>query len=337
HNLATHFRTDEGIAKAVGGVSFSVGQGETLALVGESGCGKSVTALSILRLVPPPGRIVQGRIIYQGQDLSQLSAEGIRRVRGKEISMIFQEPMTSLNPVFTIGRQIAETLEVHEKTTHEEVFERVLEMLRLVGIPSPELRVHEYPHHLSGGMRQRIMIAMALICHPAILIADEPTTALDVTIQAQILALLNRLQSELQMSVILITHDLGVVAQNAHRVAVMYAGRIVEFADVDELFSLPLHPYTIGLFESLPSMHDRKTRLRTIPGTVPNPARIPGGCPFHPRCPIGDQHCVDNVPQLEELRPRHRVSCWKARAEGTMPFDRSPQAPRKGLRQQERE
>ena len=333
-DLATHFRTDEGIAKAVGGLSFTVRKGETLALVGESGCGKSVTALSILRLVPPPGKIVQGEIIYKGQNLSQLSAEGIRRVRGKEISMIFQEPMTSLNPVFTIGRQIAEALEVHQKATREEVFQRVLEMLRLVGIPAPEQRVHEYPHQLSGGMRQRVMIAMALICNPAILIADEPTTALDVTIQAQILALLNRLQNELRMSVILITHDLGVVAQNAHRVAVMYAGRIVEFADVDELFDRPLHPYTIGLFESLPSMHDRRARLRAIPGTVPDPARIPGGCPFHPRCPIGDKHCVDKVPQLEELRPRHWVSCWKAKSEGTMPFDRAGRTSRSPSQQE---
>ena len=319
-DLATHFRTDEGIAKAVGGVSFSVRKGETLALVGESGCGKSVTALSILRLVPPPGKIVRGEIIYKGQNLSQLSAEGIRRIRGKEISMIFQEPMTSLNPVFTIGRQIAEALEVHEKVSREEVHDRVVEMLRLVSIPDPEQRVHEYPHQLSGGMRQRVMIAMALICHPAILIADEPTTALDVTIQAQILALLNRLQNELQMSVILITHDLGVVAQNAHRVAVMYAGRIVEFADGEELFGRPLHPYTIGLVDSLPSMHDRGARLRTIPGTVPDPTRIPSGCSFHPRCPIADEYCVDNVPQLEELRPRHWVSCWKAKAEGTIPL-----------------
>jgi len=333
-DLATHFRTDEGIAEAVGGVSFTVRKGETLALVGESGCGKSVTALSILRLVPPPGKIVQGEIIYKGQNLSQLSAEGIRRVRGKEISMIFQEPMTSLNPVFTIGRQIAEALEVHEKVSREEVHERVVEMLRLVGIPDPEQRVHEYPHQLSGGMRQRVMIAMALICNPAILIADEPTTALDVTIQAQILALLNRLQDELQMSVILITHDLGVVAQNAHRVAVMYAGRIVEFADVDELFSRPLHPYTIGLFESLPSMHDRGTRLRTIPGTVPDPARIPGGCPFHPRCPIADEHCVGHVPQLEELRTGHWVSCWKAKSEGTMPFDRAGRTARNPSQQE---
>jgi len=322
-DLATHFRTDEGIAKAVGGVSFTVRKGETLALVGESGCGKSVTALSILRLVPPPGRIVRGEIIYKGRDLSQLSAEGIRRVRGKEISMIFQEPMTSLNPVFTIGRQIAEALEVHQKATREKVRDRVVGMLRLVGIPDPQQRVHEYPHQLSGGMRQRVMIAMALICNPAILIADEPTTALDVTIQAQILALLNRLQNELQMSVILITHDLGVVAQNAHRVAVMYAGVIVEFADVDKLFGRPLHPYTIGLFESLPSMHDRGARLRTIPGTVPDPTRIPGGCPFHPRCPIADEHCVNNVPQLEQLRTRHWVSCRKAKAEGTMPLERA--------------
>ena len=319
--LKTHFFVEEGVSRAVDGVSFTLRLGETLALVGESGCGKSVTALSILRLVPPPGRIVEGRILFRGRDLLGQSPEAVRRVRGKEISMIFQEPMTSLNPVFTIGRQIAEVLEVHENATLQEAFARSVEMLRHVGIPAPEQRVYEYPHQLSGGMRQRVMIAMALICHPSILIADEPTTALDVTIQAQILRLLRRLQNELRMSVLLITHDLGVVAENAQRVAVMYAGKIVEFADVEELFHHPLHPYTIGLFGSLPSTHLRGERLRTIPGTVPDPLHVPGGCPFHPRCPIGDAYCAANVPRLEELRARHTVSCWKARPEGTMPFE----------------
>ncbi|MBN2581513.1 MAG: ABC transporter ATP-binding protein [Planctomycetes bacterium] len=326
-DLETVFRTEEGLARAVGGVSFDVRQGETLALVGESGCGKSVTALSILGLVPPPGRIAAGQIVYKGRNLLELPADAIRRIRGKEIAMIFQEPMTSLNPVFTIGRQIAEALEIHEQVTPEQLYDRTVEMLRLVGIPAAEQRVEEYPHQLSGGMRQRVMIAMALICNPSILIADEPTTALDVTIQAQILKLLNRLQRELRMSVIMITHDLGVVAQNAHRVAVMYAGRIVEFADVNELFDLPLHPYTIGLFESLPSMHEKGKRLRVITGNVPNPARIPSGCPFHPRCRISDEQCVWNVPELQELRSGHWVRCWKAKAEGTMAFQRAVSAP----------
>jgi len=326
-DLETVFRTEEGLARAVGGVSFDVRRGETLALVGESGCGKSVTSLSILRLVPPPGRIAAGQILYKGRDMLQMSEEEVRRIRGKEIAMIFQEPMTSLNPVFTVGRQIAEVLEVHERMAPEQIYERTVEMLRLVGIPAAEHRVEEYPHQLSGGMRQRVMIAMALICNPSILIADEPTTALDVTIQAQILKLLSRLQRELRMSVILITHDLGVVAQNAHRVAVMYAGRIVEFADVDELFDRPLHPYTVGLFESLPSMHERGKRLKVIPGRVPTPARIPSGCAFHPRCPIADASCAASVPQLQELRTGHWVRCWKARAEGTLPFERAVSTP----------
>ena len=319
-NLVTHFFTDEGVAMAANGVSFDVRRGETLALVGESGCGKSVTALSILRLIPPPGRIVEGQILFRGRDLLTVREEDIRRVRGKEISMIFQEPMTSLNPVFTVGRQITEVLDVHEKIDPDQALQRTIDMLRYVGIPVPEQRVHEYPHQLSGGMRQRVMIAMALICRPSILIADEPTTALDVTIQAQILQLLKRLQEELQMSVMLITHDLGVVAENAHRVAVMYAGRIVEFAQADDLYHRPLHPYTIGLFDSLPSTHARGERLRTIPGSVPIPTAIPSGCPFHPRCPIADRTCAENVPQLAELRPGHTVRCWKARPEGTMPF-----------------
>ncbi len=319
--LSTYFFTDEGTAKAVDGVSFDVPRGKTFALVGESGCGKSVTALSCLRLIQPPGRIVAGEVIYGGRDLLTAPEESVRRLRGKELSMIFQEPMTSLNPVFTIGRQIGEVLEVHEGAGPEEALERTVQMLRYVGIPAPEQRVEEYPHQLSGGMRQRVMIAMALVCNPAILIADEPTTALDVTIQAQILRLLRRLQDELGMSVILITHDLGVVAENAHQVAVMYAGRIVEFAEVTELFTRPLHPYTIGLFGSLPSTHRRGERLRTIPGVVPDPRHVPAGCPFHPRCPIAEEVCAKKVPAFEEIRTGHWVSCWKAKPEGTMPFE----------------
>jgi peptide/nickel transport system ATP-binding protein/oligopeptide transport system ATP-binding protein len=325
--LKTHFFTEDGVSKAVDGITFAVSRGETLALVGESGCGKSVTSLSILRLVPPPGRLVEGGIFFRGRDMMTMTREEVRQIRGKEISMIFQEPMTSLNPVFTIGRQIAETIEAHEKVNSDEVYQRTLAMLQHVGIPEAEQRLTEYPHQLSGGMRQRIMIAMALVCNPSVLIADEPTTALDVTIQAQILRLLGRFQDERRMSIILITHDLGVVAETAHRVAVMYAGKIVEFAEVHELFEHPLHPYTIGLFESLPSMHARGERLRTIRGTVPNPIHIPSGCPFHPRCPIADQFCVANVPRLEELRPGHTVSCWKAKPEGTMPFVRRVVAP----------
>lgn len=322
-DLRTVFKTDDGLARAVDGVSFDVHERETLAIVGESGCGKSVTALSVLRLVGNPGRIESGEIIFNGQSLLKLREGRMRAIRGKHISMIFQEPMTSLNPVFTIGRQIMEPLQVHEKLSEAEIEKRAVEMLRLVGIPEAESRLNDYPHQFSGGMRQRVMIAMALICRPDIIIADEPTTALDVTIQAQILHLLRRLQRELGMSVILITHDLGVVAENAHRVAVMYAGHIVEQASAVDLFKLPLHPYTIGLFESLPSMHGRKERLRTIPGSVPNPVNVPSGCPFHPRCPLSDQYCVQNEPQLVELRPNHWVSCWKAKSEGTMPVRRS--------------
>ncbi len=286
-DLCTHFHTRDGVVRAVDGVSFELRAGETLALVGESGSGKSVTSLSILRLIAsPPGRIVGGSIRFQGRDLLALSADGMRGVRGREISMIFQEPMTSLNPVYSCGEQIAEVVRLHERADHATARARAIEMLRLVGIPSPEQRVDEYPHQLSGGMRQRVMIAMALACRPAMLIADEPTTALDVTIQAQILELLARLQRELGMAVLLITHDLGVVAEAADRVAVMYAGQVVEAATVEAAFARPLHPYTAGLLASRPRLGQTRERLLTIPGQVPDPARFPPGCRFHPRCPL---------------------------------------------------
>ena len=311
-NLQTHFRTDDALVRAVDGVSFDVRAGETLAVVGESGSGKSVTALSILRLIPqPPGRIVGGRIVFKGRDLLELDAAEMRRIRGKEISMIFQEPMTSLNPVFTCGEQIIETLVLHERIDRRAARARAIEMLELVGIPAARQRVDEYPHQMSGGMRQRVMIAMALACRPAILIADEPTTALDVTIQAQILELLKRLQRELSMAVILITHDLGVVAETADRVAVMYAGQVVEYCDVRTAFRQPLHPYTAGLQASLPKLGVTQDRLRVIPGNVPNPARFPEGCRFHPRCPVAQERCL-GAPELRELAPGHLSRCWRA-------------------------
>ncbi|MEQ1731202.1 MAG: ABC transporter ATP-binding protein, partial [Vicinamibacterales bacterium] len=292
-NLQTHFFADSGVVRAVDGVSFEVHEGQTLAVVGESGSGKSVTALSILRLVAqPPGRIVGGTVLFRGRNLLEATPREMRAIRGREISMIFQEPMTSLNPVFTCGEQIIETVMLHEKVNRRAARIRAVEMLELVGIPSPDQRVDEYPHQMSGGMRQRVMIAMALACRPAVLIADEPTTALDVTIQAQILELLRRLQKDLGMAVILITHDLGVVAETADHVAVMYAGRVVEYCDVRAAFRKPLHPYTAGLQASLPKLEATQDRLRVIPGTVPNPARFPVGCRFHPRCPVAQNRCL---------------------------------------------
>jgi oligopeptide/dipeptide ABC transporter ATP-binding protein len=312
-DLQTHFFTDDGVVRAVDGVSYAIGAGETLAVVGESGSGKSVTSLSILRLIAsPPGRIVGGRILFKGQDLLALPLDAMRKVRGKEISMIFQEPMTSLNPVYTCGEQIMEVLELHEKLDRKAARVRALEMLKLVGIPSPEQRIDEYPHQMSGGMRQRIMIAMALACRPALLIADEPTTALDVTIQAQILELLGRLQKELGMAVLLITHDLGVVAETADRVAVMYAGQIVEHCDVREAFHRTLHPYTAGLLASLPKLGDRGERLRVVPGNVPDPTSFPKSCRFHPRCPIAQDRCRHEAPPLEVFEGTHQVRCWRA-------------------------
>ncbi|HWP84370.1 MAG TPA: ABC transporter ATP-binding protein [Terriglobia bacterium] len=311
-NLQTHFFTDRGVARAVDGVSFTIPAGSTLGLVGESGCGKSVTALSILRLVQsPPGRIVGGAIELEGRDLLRLSEEEIRQVRGNQISMIFQEPMTSLNPVFTIGNQIMEALRLHRKVSKREAEEQTVAMLRRVKIPSAETLIHQYPHQISGGMRQRVMIAMALVCHPKLLIADEPTTALDVTIQAQILELLEDLQAEFGMSVLMITHDLGIVADLADHVAVMYAGQIVESAPTRELFANPQHPYTVGLFQSRPRLGARKQRLAVIPGTVPNPIDFPSGCRFHPRCGHVVEDCRRTDVQLLSVAPQQESRCLR--------------------------
>jgi oligopeptide/dipeptide ABC transporter ATP-binding protein len=311
--LRTYFFTDDATLRAVDGVSFDVEAGETLAVVGESGSGKSVTALSILQLVAqPPGRIVGGRVLFKGRDLLTLSGADMRAIRGKEISMIFQEPMTSLNPVYSCGEQIIESLVLHERLDRRAARARAIEMLKLVGIPAAEQRVDEYPHQMSGGMRQRVMIAMALACRPSILIADEPTTALDVTIQAQILELLKQLQHELGMAVILITHDLGVVAETADRVAVMYAGQVVEYCDVQAAFTRPLHPYTAGLQASLPKLGTARDRLRVIPGDVPNPARFPKGCRFHPRCPVAIPRCLED-PELEPFTGNRLSRCWRSR------------------------
>jgi len=314
-DLKTHFYAEEGIAAAVDGVSWSLKRGKTLALVGECGCGKSVTALSIMRLIPdPPGRIVNGEILFDGMDLVRAGEKKMRQIRGNRIAMIFQEPMTSLNPVYSVGNQIVEAIELHRNLRGSAAWNLAVEMLRQVGIPAPEQRVKEYPHQMSGGMRQRVMIAMALSCDPDLLIADEPTTALDVTIQAQILDLLRKLQAEKCMSILLITHDLGVVAEMADDVCVMYASRIVERAQASELFAHPLHPYTQGLFRSIPQVGVHKERLEVIPGNVPNPLHFPSGCHFHPRCPLGcqDAQCQKEHPELKELRPNHWVACWKA-------------------------
>ncbi len=299
--LKTHFDTDRGVARAVDSVSFQIAAGETLGLVGESGCGKSVTALSILRLVAtPPGRIVEGSIRLEGRELLGLSEDEIRRVRGNDISMVFQEPMTSLNPVFTIGNQLMEPLMLHQQMNRAEAWRQAVEMLGRVKIPSAETLMKQYPHQVSGGMRQRVMIAMALVCRPKLLIADEPTTALDVTIQAQILDLLEELQQEMGMSVLMITHDLGIVANLASRVAVMYAGRIVEMAGTRELFARPRHPYTLGLFESRPRLGARRERLEVIAGAVPNPVSFPAGCRFHPRCKFVAEQCRTEEVMLAE-------------------------------------
>ncbi|MFQ5657493.1 MAG: ABC transporter ATP-binding protein [Candidatus Methylomirabilales bacterium] len=311
-DLRTHFFTEDGVVRAVDGVTLNIRPGETLGIVGESGCGKSVTALSILRLIPdPPGRIVGGAISFEGRDLVQLPEADIRKIRGNAISMIFQEPMTSLNPVFRVGEQIAEGIWHHQKVSKREEWDRAVEMLKRVKIPDPARRAHEYPHQLSGGMRQRVMIAMALALSPRLLIADEPTTALDVTIQAQILELLLGLQEEMKMAVMLITHDLGVIAETAERVVVMYAGRVVEHAPVKELFDNPLHPYTQGLLESLPTMEAGKGRrpLKAIAGLVPNLLELPSGCKFAPRCPKVMGQCWPTEPELRQIRPGHWARC----------------------------
>ncbi|HAS53097.1 MAG TPA: peptide ABC transporter ATP-binding protein, partial [Nitrospiraceae bacterium] len=304
-NLSTHFFTRRGVVRAVDDVSLRLGAGRVLGLVGESGCGKTVTALSILRLVPLPGRIVSGSIGFEGRDLLSLSDDQMRAVRGARIAMIFQEPMTALNPVFTVGNQIAEVLIAHQRLDAGPARDAAVQLLRDVGIPAPEKRIHEYPHQLSGGMRQRVMIAMAIACRPSLILADEPTTALDVTIQAHILELLARIQSEMGMAMVLVTHDLGLIAERADDVAVMYAGRIVEQAETVELFAHTLHPYTRGLMASIPQPGaTRKTRLRTIPGSVPKLEDLPAGCAFAPRCELRTQRC-DTRPDLLEVRPGH--------------------------------
>ncbi len=312
-DLRTYFYTEDGVVPAVDGVSFSIESGKTLGLVGESGCGKSVTSLSIMRLIPPPGRIVGGKILFDGINLLDLPESEMRRIRGNKISMIFQEPMTSLNPVFTVGSQIAEAIQLHQGLDKNSAMERAVEMMRLVGIPSPELRVKDYPHQLSGGMRQRVMIAMALACNPRLLIADEPTTALDVTIQAQILELIKELREKLGMSVLLITHNLGVVAETADNVAVMYAGRIVEYGTVRDIFKNPLHPYTWGLLQAIPRLDTDRERLLTIEGTVPDMLSLPSGCKFAPRCMFVQPRCEDSEPPLEEIASGHFSRCWRSR------------------------
>lgn len=310
-NLKTYFYTDEGEIPAVDGVDFSLERGETLAIVGESGCGKSVTSLSILRLIAtPPGKIVDGEILYNGRDLLKLSEKEMRSVRGNDISMIFQEPMTSLNPVFTVGKQIMESLIYHQNMTKEQARERAIEMLRLVDIPNPEKCINNYPYNLSGGMRQRVMIAMALACNPKVLIADEPTTALDVTIQAQILKLMAELQKKTETGIILITHDLGIVAQIARNVMVMYAGEAVEYADVRSIFKDPRHPYTIGLLKSIPSIHETQDELYTIKGMVPSPKNLPKGCLFAPRCEYATERCLQERPPLVDIGEDRKLRCW---------------------------
>lgn len=309
-NLCTSFFTEEGEVKAVNGVSFSVPSGRTLGIVGESGSGKSITSLSILRLIQSPGKIKSGKILFDGKDLLQLSEKDMRKIRGNEISMIFQEPMTSLNPVFTIGEQISEVYQIHRNLSKREAKEKSIEMLKLVGIPSPEKRIDQYPHELSGGMRQRVMIAMALACNPKLLIADEPTTALDVTIQAQILRLIKELQEKLHMSVIFITHDLGVVAETCDYVAVMYCGKVVEFADVKTLFKNPQHPYTVGLLNSLPRHDIDQEELIAIKGNVPSPFEMPNGCAFAPRCPHASAICHTKEPELVAHLENNEIRCW---------------------------
>ena len=312
-NLKVHFKTDDGMVRAVDGVDIGVDAGETVCVVGESGCGKTVTAKTILKLIDmPPGRIVDGQILWQGRDIVPLGPEAMRGIRAKEIGFIFQEPMTSLNPVYTVGAQISETLRQHEGLSKRAALDRAVEMLRLVQIPNPQSRIHDYPHQFSGGMRQRVMIAMALACNPKLVIADEPTTALDVTIQAQILDLLEEMKQRLGMAVLLITHAMGVVAENAQRVIVMYAGKVVEEADVGALFATPRHPYTQGLIRSIPRIDlaaTQHTRLEAIPGTVPSLLNPPIGCRFAARCRHAMPECIAAEPPLREVAPGHKVAC----------------------------
>ncbi len=313
-NLRTYFHTEDGLVRAVDGVDFHVYPGEVIGLVGESGCGKSVTSLSIMRLISPPGKVETGEILFEGTDLLKLTEKQMMSIRGDRISMIFQQPQTSLNPVFMVGDQVAEVMSIHEKLKKSEAWDEAVEMFRLVGIPDPERRAKAYPHELSGGMAQRVMIAMALALRPSLLIADEPTTALDVTIQAQILDLMRNLRAEVGASVILITHDLGVIAELAERVAVMYAGQIVEETDVTRIFDEPLHPYTQGLIGSIPILTKTVDRLEVIPGSVPNLVNLPPGCRFAPRCLAREQNgleiCARQNPDLIEMRPGHKVRCW---------------------------
>jgi peptide/nickel transport system ATP-binding protein len=311
--LRTYFASERGEVRAVDGVDFSLERGRTLGIVGESGCGKSVTALSIMGLVPqPPGRIAGGEVLFEGKDLLKLPAQRLRDLRGDELSMIFQEPMTSLNPAFPVGEQVAEALLRHKDISKDEAQNQAIEMLRRVRIPSPERRARDYPHQLSGGMRQRVMIAMALACNPKLLIADEPTTALDVTIQAQILELMRALRAELGTAIILITHDLGVIAELADDVIVMYAGKVIERCAAKRLFSEPQHPYTVGLLGSIPRLHLQQDRLSAIEGFVPDAASPPAGCRFHPRCPFVVEKCLREVPPLMEITNDHHAACWRA-------------------------
>lgn len=311
-NLKTYFFLTDGIAKAVDGVSFTIPKGKTLGMVGESGCGKTVTSLSILRLIPePPGKIVEGKILFKQTDLIKLPRKQMRSIRGNHISMIFQEPMTSLNPVFTVGDQVAEVFQVHRKIKKREALQEAIRMLELVKMPSAKDRAKEYPHQMSGGMRQRVMIAMALACDPDLLIADEPTTALDVTVQAQILELMEGLKEQFESSILIITHDLGVIAETSDIVVIMYAGMIVESADVDVLFGHPLHPYTTALMKSIPRIDEirRGRKLAVIEGNVPDPVDYPAGCRFHPRCPLMTPECIAAIPEMRELEPNHFVRC----------------------------
>jgi len=311
-DLTVSFDTPDGRARAVDRVSFSIRAGETLGLVGESGCGKTVSALALMRLIQtPPGRIEGGEILFKGQDILKLPERDMRKIRGNEISMVFQEPMTSLNPVFTCGYQVEEAVVLHQKVTKREALERTLEMLALVKIPDPKRIAKSYPHQLSGGMRQRVMIAMALSCNPSLLIADEPTTALDVTIQAQILELLQGLQQTFGMAILMITHDLGVIAETCRRVIVMYAGKVMEVASVNDLFNDPRHPYTLGLRESIPRMAHKGERLKVIPGKVPDPLDLPKGCRFSDRCKYAEYRCDNEEIQLRDVKPGHSIRCWK--------------------------
>jgi len=315
-NLTTHFFTDKGVVRAVDGNSFTIHEGKTLGVVGESGCGKSITAMSILNLIEKPGKIVDGSVKFLGEELVGTTDKRIREIRGNEISMIFQEPMTSLNPVFKVGDQIGEALILHRNMSRKEAKNVGIEMLQLVGIPRAEKVIDDYPHQLSGGMRQRVMIAMALACNPKLLIADEPTTALDVTIQAQILALMNRLKTETNTAIIMITHDLGVVAQMADHVLVMYSGKIVESAPVGEVYGDPKHPYTVGLLNSIPRLDENREELNTIEGTVPSPFELPKGCYFEPRCDKRMEICKHKHPDTYKINENHTVSCYLYAEEG---------------------